>query len=89
MKTLPIDIVKNRLNRYDIAEITFLKKTDGSRRTMICTNKIDRVPAEHRRPSGNSTGKKDDMQQRVYDIEKGAWRSFLLNTVLSIKEHNG
>lgn len=87
MKTLPIDIVKNRLNRYDIVEVTFLKKSDGSRRTMICTNKIDRVPVDQR-PVGNSTVK-DDMQQRVYDIEKGAWRSFLLNTVLSIKEHNG
>lgn len=87
MKTLPINIVKNRLNRHDVVEILFLKKSDGSRRTMICTNKIDRIPVEHR-PAGNAANK-NEMQQRVYDIEKGAWRSFLLNTVLSIKAHNG
>lgn len=62
--------------------VTFTKK-DGSERKMICTLADDRIP-ENLHPKGTGV-KYDPDQVRVFDLEKGEWRSFLFSSVTAIE----
>ena len=61
-------------------EVNFTKK-DGTERTMLCTLNMDLIPSEHHPKSdGNKTAQTNE-SVRVYDLEKEAWRSFILDSV--------
>ncbi len=56
------------------------EKVDGTFRTMICTTKSEQLPVT------GATGKTvtvPEHQVRVYDVQKQAWRSFNIDTVVS------
>ena len=56
------------------------EKADQSLRTMICTLKSDQLPA----PSATArTVTVPDHQVRTWDIQKSAWRSFNIDSVVS------
>ena len=62
----------------NIVQVIFSKK-DGSIRVMSCTLDSKIVP-----PTNITNRKKNDEVLPVWDIEKGAWRSFRLENVKSI-----
>ncbi len=64
--------------RYDIAEITFIKK-DGSTRVMNCT-----LHAETIIPYESKTGVKkvpNDDVISVWDVDANGWRSIVISTI--------
>ena len=71
---------------FDLAEkvkVVFEKK-DGTERTMICTRSTYLIPEAHH-PKGTSTKEQNYEVMPVYDLEKQAWRSFRLDSVVSIE----
>lgn len=69
-------------------KIVFIKK-DGSTRTMICTTNMDIIPSESH-PKGSRQESNSNIK-KVYDLEKEAWRSFRIDSVISaevISEEN-
>lgn len=65
------------------ATITFTKK-DGSQRIMRCTLNENKIPVEHR-PKGESTRKENDNVLAVFDTEKAGWRSFNVDSIISVQ----
>lgn len=63
-------------------EIKFFKK-DGSLRIMKCTRDFDKIDEEHH---PKNTMKENEDTIRVFDLEKNAWRSFRLDSVISFGE---
>lgn len=62
--------------------ITFTK-ADGTDRTLTCTLVESAIPAD-KIPKG--TGREtSDATQRVFDLEKGEWRSFKWDSVKSVE----
>jgi hypothetical protein len=67
--------------------VTFVKK-DGTERKMECTLKPDLLPAQ--------TDVEEQIQQKqpktgilaVWDLEKGAWRSFRYDSILGFSENS-
>jgi hypothetical protein len=64
--------------RNSEATVTFLKK-DGSKRVMKCTLRPDVLPALK-----GSNHKKNEDVLPVWDLEKNAWRSFRLDSIIKI-----
>ena len=62
----------------NVVQIIFTKK-DGSIRVMSCTLDSNIVP-----PSKPTNRKKNDEILPVWDLQKGAWRTFRLENVKSI-----
>ena len=60
--------------------ITFTKK-DGTLRKMTCTRNPNKIPIEHH-PKTESTDPSTSI--RVFDLDIGEWRSFLVANVKSI-----
>lgn len=77
-----IESVKNALHK-GIVTVTFIKK-DGTQRVMSCTTALDRIPTDCR-PSGNSSRPQNPETQKVFDTEKGAWRSFRWDSVTNVE----
>jgi phage baseplate assembly protein gpV len=69
-------------NANEKVEVTFRKK-DGSERTMLCTLAESNIPAD-KAPKEGSTAKFSDAAQRVFDLEKGEWRSFRWDSVIQV-----
>lgn len=69
--------IKTTLSQNAV-NVTFTKK-DGSERVMKCTTKPDYTPSE-KQPK-NAGYEHTDEVQRVYDLEKGEWRSFRWDNV--------
>lgn len=63
-------------------KVVFTKK-DGSVRTMICTRNMGLIPAAHH-PKGE--GKVNDAVVPVFDLEAQGWRSFQVESVISIED---
>lgn len=76
------DNLKDVLNA-GYATVTFTK-ADGSNRVMECTLRHDLIP-EANRPKGESQIKENLDTIRVFDIEKNAWRSFRVDSVISVE----
>jgi len=69
--------------RSNVCQVVFEKK-DGSERTMNCTLKADTIEQNGLTPSGTgSTG--PETQIRCIDVDKMAWRSFNMDSVVSFK----
>lgn len=67
-----------------VCNVTFIK-VDGSTRVMKCTLRKDMLPPE---PAKNEDGtpKKDfKTTVPVFDLEKGAWRSFRVDSLQDIQ----
>jgi len=74
--------LKEKIETLGTAKVTFTKK-DGSRREMLCTRDLGLIPpAKH--PKG--TGKVQGFSSvPVFDLDKQDWRSFQLDSVISIE----
>jgi hypothetical protein len=59
------------------------KKKDGTERTMLCTRSMNLIPEEHT-PKGDSTKIENEEVVKVFDIESDGWRSFRIDSVISI-----
>lgn len=62
--------------------ITFTK-ADGTDREMRCTLAESSIPSD-KTPKGTSTREASDATQRVFDLDKGEWRSFRWESVKAI-----
>lgn len=58
--------------------VTFLKK-DGTKRKMLCTLKPEVLP-----PLKGSNHARNEEVLPVWDLEKNAWRSFRLDSIIKI-----
>lgn len=80
-------MVRNHLKQKlqkDILEITFTKK-DGAKRKMLCTLMPEKIPEENKEK--NKIRKHSEEVLPVFDIEKQAWRSFRIDSVISWNQH--
>ena len=66
-------------------EVTFLK-TDGTERVMFCTLEEKAIPTE-KLPKG-SDRQTPDYTRRVFDLDKGEWRSFRWDSILDVRAYN-
>lgn len=64
---------------FNICVVEF-EKVDGTFRTMICTTRTDQIP--YTGPTGKVVTVPEH-QVRVWDVQKQAWRSFNIDTVVS------
>ena len=73
--------IKNRLQDPAPAIVTFTK-VDGSKRVMRCTTNPNNIPKELQ-PTGTERYLNPDVA-RVFDLDLNEWRSFRINSVISI-----
>ena len=67
-----------------VCVVSFTKKTTGEKRIMLCTRNLEKVP-EDKLPKGTGRPAKEGVQ-KVFDLEKNAWRSFCEETVFDFRE---
>ena len=70
--------------KYHICEVTFTK-VNGEVRTMPCTLRVDIVPAYERKTPLKEATDKEKATLSVWCTDKGAWRSFRVDSVTDIK----
>jgi len=63
-----------------IATVVF-EKADGTLRTMRCTLMAEHLPVLE---EGHKPRKENDEVLAVYDLENGGWRSFRIDSIVSI-----
>ena len=81
-------IIKRHLSEGDVLVVKFTKK-NGDERVMRCTRNMALIPQP---PVKESTGDAEPRKPRkqpegvavVWDLEKGAWRSFQYESVQSV-----
>ena len=67
-------------------KIVFTKK-DGTERTMICSRHADLLPKVTMENVERTTAKPpSETNFPVFDLEKGAWRTFTIANLISIEE---
>lgn len=71
-----------QLLESNVAKITFIK-LNGEHREMLCTLIRDKIP-EDKLPKGEKST--NDAVVAVYDLEKEAWRSFRLDSLIGEPE---
>ena len=71
----------NKMLQNGVCTVVFLKK-DGSERLMKCTLQQDIIESNGLTPVGGGSVV-SDQQVRCIDIEKMAWRSFNIDSVVS------
>ena len=57
-------------------------KVDGSERTMRCTLSEVHIPSD-KQPKTKESGSPAGSALRVFDLDKGEWRSFRLESLIS------
>jgi hypothetical protein len=74
------------LLKDNVCNVSFTKR-DGTKRDMVCTLKPNMLPLRKTEPkdSGSANPKPENVIV-VFDLDKDAWRSFDIETVLSINE---
>lgn len=85
MESVNLDLLKQKL-KEGLVSVTFYK-TDGTLRDMACTKNVNLIPLEKlpkpKEGSVESTPRKEaEGVVKVFDVEKGAWRSFLESNVV-------
>lgn len=75
--TETLAFMKGLLNEGDV-RVVFTKK-DGTERTMLCTLREEKIPAEFK-PKTEATNFTDEAM-RVFDLEANGWRSFRWDSV--------
>lgn len=79
------DYLKNILQQGEVS-VKFIKK-DGSERDMRCTLKADLLPEQEVQESTEAKKEPNPNVLRVWDLEKGAWRSFRLDSIIGFSEN--
>lgn len=84
------EILRSPKNEYVVVQF---KKLNGELRYMKCTLNIEQIP-EYDIPEGKDiledtigSTPKIETACRVYDLEKGEWRSFRYDSIISITEY--
>jgi len=72
------------LSNHPEVKVSFTKK-DGSLREMICTRVMDLVPDDEHPKDDNKEHEQNPDVIPVWDLEKEAWRSFRVDSVVSIE----
>jgi hypothetical protein len=72
--------VSEIFQQNNLVKVVFTKK-DGTERTLIGT--IKNVPEEHM-PKGGNDGSLNMDVYRCFDVEADGWRSFRLDSIVSI-----
>ena len=72
------------LLQENVVTVSFNKK-DGTLRTMLCTLDASHLPVVVKQESDETkvTKKQSDESIAVWDLEKKAWRSFRLDSIVS------
>ena len=65
----------------NVCLVKFIKK-NGEERVMKCTKNLDMIP-EEKHPHSNISYTPSKI--RVFDLEKNAWSSFLVDSVISFE----
>lgn len=65
--------------RSDVTEVTFTKK-NGEKRVMNCTLRSEFLPDM----SGSQLSKPNDEVVTVWDTDANGWRSFRMDSILSV-----
>ena len=78
------DTLKEDL-RKGILNVKFTK-TNGEERDMICTLREDLIPMVSKSQSKRLEHQLSDEVVRVYDLEKEEWRSFRIDSIVSVRE---
>lgn len=85
MKNLATTLVNkaayNNLLSKGICEVVF-RKVDGTTRTMRATLEQDYITDNGLTPTGGGSAG-NEQQIRCCDVDKGAWRSFNIDSVIS------
>lgn len=79
--------IKKIFSENHIVRVTFTKK-DGSIRIMECTTNLYLVPLSKHPKNKEEVGTKEEnvpVIYNVYDLERFAWRSFIIANVISIE----
>lgn len=71
--------------KNSILNVTFTK-TNGEVRDMICTLREDLIPITTVSQSRRLEHQLSDEVVRVYDLEKEAWRSFRVDSIIDVRE---
>lgn len=87
-----MELEKNRTDilailHEDVCEIVFTK-ANGENRNMWCTLKADLLPPRPKAETDDALETKRKMNDEnicVWDLEKEAWRSFKVESLISIK----
>lgn len=66
-------------------KVMFVKKSDGTERIMNCTLDFERIPREHHPKKVEASIESKPMNSKsflkVYDLEKNAWRGFIVGSL--------
>ena len=81
LEPLKEDVLKTL--RAGEATVRFTK-VDGSEREMRCTLDESKVPTD-KQPKNKESGSTAGSAIRVFDLDKGEWRSFRLESLISYK----
>jgi len=73
-----------KLLRENTLSVLFLKK-DGTQRAMLCTLNPEHLPNEDKQEGDEvkTVKKQSEESLAVWDLEKNAWRSFRLDSLIS------
>jgi len=68
----------------NVLSVVFTKK-DGTERTMLCTLKAEHLPVveKHEDEDATKDKKQSETNIAVWDLEKKAWRSFRIDSLVS------
>lgn len=77
-------LLREMFNREDLVEVTFTKK-DGTVRVMKCTRNLKLIPGEHHPDDDSTNDRTSPDVLPVWDLEAEGWRSFRLDSVISMK----
>lgn len=86
LENVNLDLLKeNLLEKLRTNEATVkFTKADGTERTMRCTLVESKIPADKRPKSTEAqTSSTVGSAVRVFDLDKGEWRSFRLMSLIS------
>ena len=79
------DFKQNVLQKLRTDDVTVrFTKVDGSERTMRCTLSEVHIPSD-KQPKTKESGSPAGSALRVFDLDKGEWRSFRLESLISYK----
>lgn len=73
----------NNLSEGDV-EVSFIKKTDGTKRVMKCTKN---APVGHEEEKHNRASMPETLIT-VFDTENQGWRSFYADSIIEVKPLN-
>ena len=83
MKKYTYSEIKAALGKHSSLIVNFTK-VDGTARWLHATLTSDLIPVEHQ-PKGDKKLNLSEDAVRVYDLENSGWRSFRVDSVISIE----